>query len=150
VAVPDGPTAANLLLPYAGVPIGIDVIGVGSSAYDSGVMLGLNVTPINFAESAGHRTDKSGRLKFRNVRAAAYWQLREALDPEHGDSLCLPDDPELLSDLCAPKYKVTPSGLQLEAKEEIIERIGRSPDKGDAVVMAWWTALFSTANLIAW
>jgi hypothetical protein len=27
--------------------------------------------------------------------------------------------------------------LQVESKEEIRDRLGRSPDRGDAVVMAW-------------
>lgn len=152
-AVPDGPTAAALLTEYitAQVPVGVDVIGIGASVYDS--LMGMEnavVTGINFSAGVGERRDKSGRLKFRNVRAAAYWALREALDPEHGEGVCLPDDPELLADLCAPRYKVQPSGIQLEDKEDIKERIGRSPDKGDAVVLAWWTALFSGANLIAW
>jgi hypothetical protein len=48
----------------------------------------------------------------------------------------LPPDRELLIDLCAPTWKLTPRGIQVEAKEDLIKRIGRSPDKGDAVVYA--------------
>jgi hypothetical protein len=150
VAVPDGPTGAALLTKYAGTYIGIDVIGIGSSVYDSAVMAGLRASPINNSSGAQGITDKSGRLKFVNVRAASYWKLREALDPASGENVCLPDDSELLSDLCAPRYKVMSSGIQLEAKEDLKERLGRSPDKGDAVVMAWWTALYGTADLVSW
>lgn len=151
-AVPDGPSAAALLANdiAAGASIGVDVIGIGSSVYDSLKDNGAVVHPINFGAGAQGQTDKSGRLKFRNVRAAGYWKLREALDPDHGAGLCLPPDPELLADLCAPKYELKPSGIQLEEKEGIKARLGRSPDKADAVVLAWWASLYSMTDLIAW
>jgi hypothetical protein len=44
-----------------------------------------------------------------------------------------------LADLCAPRYRLTASGILLEAKEEVVRRLGRSPDAGDAVVLCnWW------------
>lgn len=150
VSVPDGPTAAALLLPFMakGVPVGIDVIGIGGSVYDSArAMDNTTAVAVNFAEGVPDLRDKSGRLKFRNVRAAAYWALREALDPDNGGSLALPDDQELLADLCAPRYKVTTMGVQLEDKEELKQRLGRSPDKGDAVVIAYWTAFMRRVQL---
>jgi hypothetical protein len=51
----------------------------------------------------------------------------------------LPDDRELLADLCAPRWEPTSRGIKIESKEEIIERIGRSPDKGDAAIYAFVT-----------
>lgn len=47
-----------------------------------------------------------------------------------------PSTPEVLADLTAPHYEVTPSGIQVEPKEKIKERIGRSPDVGDAIALA--------------
>ena len=83
--------------------------------------------------------DRSGKYRLVNVRAASYWKLRECLDPVHGEELALPPDAELLADLGAPRYKLTASGIQLEAKEDIVQRLGRSPDAGDAVVLCnWW------------
>ncbi len=135
----DGPTGAKLVIKEHrdDSNINVDVIGVGSSVYDSlkGNSWLKTVVPINNAESSSLR-DKSGMMHFTNVRAASYWQLREALDPDHGDDLMLPPDNEMLADLCAPRYKVLASGIQVEKKEDIIERIGRSPDVGDAVVLA--------------
>lgn len=151
-AVPDGPSAAALLAGdiSAGASMGIDVIGIGASVFDSLKDNNASVQAINFGAGAGDLTDSSGRLRFRNVRAAAYWKLREALDPDHGDGLALPPDPELLADLCAPRYDLKPSGIQLEDKDGISARLGRSPDKGDALVLAYWTALYSVSDLIAW
>lgn len=144
-AVPDGPTAAALLTAHikSGVAIGIDVIGIGSSVYDCVRGAGGNALPINNSESVPELRDKSERLKFRNLRAASYWRLREALDPDNGQGLALPPDSELLADLCAPRYGVSSMGIQLEDKDDIKVRLGRSPNKGDAIVMAWWVAQFA-------
>lgn len=55
---------------------------------------------------------------------------------DDGD-LALPDDPALAEGLLATTWSVTPMGkIQLEAKDEIRRRIGRSPDQADAVAMA--------------
>jgi hypothetical protein len=137
---PDGPTAAALVLAHhsGSATVNVDVIGVGGSVYD--VLKdgrGLDVVPVNNAEASDLR-DKSGKFRLVNVRAASYWSLREALDPTSGQALALPPDRELLADLTAPRWKVTASGILIEAKEDIIRRIGRSPDCGDAVVLAHW------------
>lgn len=135
----DGPVAAALAIKAlgsdAGATINVDVIGVGSSVYDSLASQGLNVTGVNFAEKSS-TFDKTGRLAMRNKRAEAYWRAREALDPNDGDSLAIAPDNELLADLVTPKWKVTPSGIQIESKEDIMKRINRSTDCGDAFVLA--------------
>ena len=80
------------------------------------------------------------QLKFVNKRAETWWKLREALDPTYGSNVALPPDPSLRADLTSPTWKLTPRGIQIESKDEIRKRLGRSPDKGDAVVLAWVTA----------
>ena len=137
-STPDGPAVARLLIPIIleeGGVVHVDVIGVGSAVYDTLRAHDQPVAAINFAESSPW-TDRSGRLRMANVRAECYWRMREALDPERGDSLQLPPDAELLADLCAARWQLRASGIVVEPKEEIAERIGRSPDAGDAVVMA--------------
>jgi hypothetical protein len=76
-----------------------------------------------------------------NKRAETWWKFREALDPAYGNGLALPPDPQLRADLTSPTWKLTPRGIQIESKDEIRKRLGRSPDRGDAVVLAWVTAL---------
>ena len=80
------------------------------------------------------------RLAFVNLRAAAYWRMREWLDPELGFNLALPPGREVLAELCAPRYKMTTAGIQLEAKDEVKKRLSRSPDVGDALVMSLFSA----------
>lgn len=137
-ATPDGPAVAGLVLQNAtlGAVINVDVIGVGSSVYDFLKDLpGMTVIPINGA-ARSDATDKSGALSFVNLRAENWWKFREALDPASGQDIALPPDTELKADLCAPTWKLTARGIQVESKEDIIARIGRSPDKGDAAVYA--------------
>ena len=139
--VRDGPTLAALFiedfgLEYSGV-IKLDIIGIGSSAYDIFAdSSDMDIVGINFAEGS-EATDNSGLLEMRNLRAEAYWSLREALDPKNHPTLALPPDEELLTDLAAPRWKRTTSGLLIEDKDTIRTRIGRSPGKGDAVALAF-------------
>ncbi len=114
--------------------INVDVNGIGSSVYDHMKTMWNNVIPFNGAEGSKYR-DKSGKLKMRNKRAEMYWRMRDALDPNGGEDLALPPDPELLPDLCSARYSVTSAGVLVEEKEKIKERIGRSPDIGEAVMM---------------
>ncbi|HLH92081.1 MAG TPA: terminase [Xanthobacteraceae bacterium] len=100
----------------------------------------VDVRPFNGAAESQART-KDKQLGFRNLRAAAWWGFREALDPdqEGGSQIALPPSPTLLADLTAVRWKLSSGGIQVEDKEIIkkADRLGRSPDEGDAVVQAW-------------
>lgn len=128
--------------------INIDVTGIGSSGYDHIKTLYDNVIPFNPSEASSYR-DRSGKLKMRNKRAEMYWRMRDALDPEFGDDIALPPGMELLVDLCSAKYKPTVSGVLVEEKSDIKARIGRSPDEGEAVMMALggWSTPKDVENL---
>lgn len=74
-------------------------------------------------------------LEFANMRAAAYWRLHELVA---GD-LQLPRDPLLDEELAATTYTTNSRGrILIRPKEEIEKRLGRSPDRADAVAMACW------------
>lgn len=119
---------------------------------------GYGVGPALFLKENGHavvqfdgskpsaRTASGSNLGFFNKRAEAWWRFREALDPgqEGGSPMALPLDQQLLADLASPRYSITPRGIKIEAKDEVKKRLGRSPDDGDAVVMA-----FSEGNALA-
>lgn len=102
------------------------------------------------------RRTRDNQLKFSNVRAEAYWRMRESLDPSQvgGATIALPDDKELLADLTAPSFE-TRSGkggmtIHLEPKDKLVKRLGRSPDKGDAVVMCWWAGAKAITDAEQW
>lgn len=98
------------------------------------------------------RRGSAGKLGFANKRSAALWLFREALDPSQpgGSPIALPPDPKLMADLTAPSFKPTPKGIEVETKEKVCERIGRSTDRGDAVVMAWFEGDRWLTNAVEW
>jgi hypothetical protein len=134
---PDGPTVAGLVIAARRdqAVIHIDVIGVGSSPYDFLNDAGQQVVGVNVAEAAT-ATDQSGRLRFHNLRSQLWWKMREALDPAANTGIALPPDPRLLADLTAPNWKMTGASLTVEGREDIVKKIGRSPDFGSAAVLA--------------
>lgn len=140
--VPDANVAADhvaRVLADGGVAA-IDGDGIGSSTYFlARARLGERVRCYLGSQPTDWQ-DRAGVLAFTNTRSAAYWALREALDPSNGLDLALPPDRELRVELCAPTWERLPGGkVKLEPKADIKARLGRSPDRADAVVMAWWT-----------
>lgn len=145
VATPTGPVVGELLRqrwPAVGA-VNVDVIGIGSSAYDSLSALYDSPTmavvrPVNVSAGSGY-TDRSGRLKMRNLRTELLWRMRDALDPATGSEVALPPGNEVLADLCAARYRPQAGGVVLaESKDDIKARLGRSPDVGDAILLAMW------------
>ena len=91
-------------------------------------------------QSAAGSASRDGMFKFANLRAQAIWQFREALDPAYDSAIALPPDSELYQDLCAYRYEIKGNKqdghiVQIELKEKMKERLGRSPDKGDTTIM---------------
>jgi len=131
--------ARDMTLMRDGCEIVVDMGGgYGSGVYShlKGNVQGLVLHGHN-GSSASNKRSRDKKLKFYNKRAEVWWLFREALEPNLGEPVALPPDPELLADLSAPTWKLTPSGIKVEPKEDIKKRLGRSPDKGDAVVNAW-------------
>lgn len=134
---PDGPSVAGLVIAAKrdDAVIHIDVIGVGSAPYDFLKEANQQVVGVNVAE-ASVGTDKSGRLRFKNLRSELWWRMREALDPANNTGIALPPDPTLLADLCAPTWELSGSTIYVASREQVMDKIGRSPDYGSAYVLA--------------
>lgn len=139
---PDGQSVVNMFLPFGKVPVNVDAIGIGASAVDVAKAMALtNVNAIVVSNASHWRDPKLPQLKFANVRSAMMWRVRSLLDPEGGPPetrLALPPEPELLGDLTAPRYALRVGGVQVESKDDVRERIGRSTDLGDAVALSVW------------
>lgn len=145
--VPDGKAGAELIRAAGGCTPGvrtlIDVIGVGGRTYDAArALAGCEPVPIVVSNATNYRDPKIPKIEFMNLRAAIMWNLRLALDPEGGPEetrIALPPDRELMTDLTAPRYFPRASGIQVESKDDIKKRIGRSTDRGDAVALSVWS-----------
>lgn len=120
------------------VPV-VDSIGVGGGVVDRLRELDVPVLAYTGAAKATGRT-RDREWGFFNTRSQAYWRMRELLDPAHGSEVMLPPDDVLVADLTAPMWDTTtgvPPKIRVEPKEDLVKRMGRSPDRGDAVVMAF-------------
>lgn len=132
----------------AAVPV-VDSIGVGGGVVDRLRELGTPVLAYTGAAKTKART-RDGEWGFVNTRSAAYWRMRELLDPTFGATLALPPDELLLADLTAPTWDVTtgvPPRIRIEAKEKLVARLGRSPDRGDAVCMGYFAELLASSTV---
>lgn len=138
---PTGPDVLAIIVKTIrdSAPIGYDPIGIGSGVTDALHDSGLDYEGLNGSSTALGRTS-DGNFGFVTRRSEMWWQLREALDPEYGIDIALPPDSKLQADLTAPMYEVrrgSPPKIYVESKEDMKKRLGRSPDRGDAVVYSW-------------
>lgn len=106
--------------------------GYGSGVHDRLVErgYGAHVTAVQFGSKSREPRD------YANKRAEIWGNLREWLaDPGGAD---IPDDEELATHLIAPGFKLNSNDqILLESKEKIKERLGLSPDGGDAAALTF-------------
>lgn len=135
---PDGPSVRDLILPEIGPQtlVNVDIVGVGTSPFDFTKQVHDRTVPINFGAGSDAR-DSTDNYDFANLRAEAYWTFREALDPVSGLGLALPPDEQLVQDLISVGWEPRGGKILIESKKDIKKRIGRSTNKGDAVVQAF-------------
>lgn len=117
----------------------VDANGEGKGTFAVLRRQGIPVTAY-VGSKATNRVSSTGITRFERVRSAAWWAMREALNPAFGATLCLPPDDKLARDLTTPHYRTAVDGkIQVERREDTRRRLGRSLDAGDACVMAVWT-----------
>lgn len=116
----------------------VDVIGVGASAYDQLKQHPLiNVDGVDVGEAAieGIYARKRDELWFR---------LRDAI--KNGGAL--PDDARLVNELVAPTFTYdVRQKLKVESKDSLKTRLKRSPDRADAVALAFYSSRKSSFEL---
>lgn len=119
----------------------IDAIGVGSGTLARLREQKIRVLGFVASKSAKGYKDRTGEFTFSNLRGAAWWRMRELLDPSQpgGSPIMLPRSESLMADLTTPHWKVLSGGsIQVESKDDIRKRLGRSTDDADAVIMSFW------------
>lgn len=141
------PRIARMVGPDTGnVHIGFDGLGVGAGAFQTLRAKKFKIHNLKASAKAVGRnnrpiTDSTGINTFKNLRAAMWWALREALDPDSPAyrEIALPPDSDLTSDLIAPEWSESMGVIRIEEKDKIREKLGgRSTDGGDAIMMAWF------------
>lgn len=112
-----------------------DALGVGSGIFSRLDEMDEPTLALKVSEKS------SDPSKFFNLRAEIYWYAREQFQER------LPKifDEQLMAELSAIKHhRNSFSQIQIEKKEEIEKRIGKSPDRADAWVMGLWGLKFAT------
>ena len=125
--------AEALLNKHTGAALVPDAIGIGADRFDDEK---YKVIPF-VASNKTDRKDRSETFGFANMRAAAWWTMREILDPDFDEGVALPPDDILTGDLAAPKWREIAGGkIIIQSKEEIKKDLRRSTDAADAVIQA--------------
>lgn len=146
---PDGPTVAAEIVKVMRDRCRVVVDAGGGYGGDTLTQLAhADVDCYGFKGSqASTSSSRDGMFRFKNLRAQAVWQFREQLDPEYGSRIALPPDPELAADLAAYRYEIIPSkkggDILIGDKQDMRDRLGRSPDKGDTAIMLSASGLVS-------
>jgi phage terminase large subunit len=120
-----------------GAILRVDRIGIGAGVADRVREQGYPVDLVDFG--AGPVGDWSEMIpaetKLKNRRAELYYAMRMLL--RAGQVSIGEQWKEVRADLCAPTYSYDSTGaIVIEKKDSIRKRIGRSPDHGDASVIA--------------
>ena len=107
----------------------VDEIGVGAGVVDRLREEGHGIRGINVARSA-----HQGGL-FANLRAEGYWRLRDLFS---SGQINIPSDNQLMGELAAMRYSYDSQGrIQIESKDSMRHRGLPSPDKADALMLAF-------------
>ena len=107
----------------------VDEGGLGAGVVDRLRELRAPVHGVQF----GGKAPQSGR--FANMRAEIFWELRRLFND---GLIAIPRDEELISQLLGLRYDVTSAGqVKMESKTSLRRRGVRSPDKADALALAF-------------
>lgn len=123
---------------YSGtIPVRVDETGVGASCFDQLELeakeLGIDPVPVSFGGI--------GDEDHSNTAAALWGQVKRDLP-----MMQLPDDDDLVAQLSCRKYGIERDGrIRLERKEDMKKRGLSSPDRADALALAWGDPPISSA-----
>ena len=117
------------------IPINVDDIGVGGGVTDMLVEQEVPCNGVNVGEAPEpYPEDEEDTSKYLNKRSQYFWKLRVAFMNGEVDI----DDEELAKDLSRLRYEYTSKGkLQIIDKKKFKTEYGYSPDKADAMMLAW-------------
>lgn len=126
--------------------ISIDTIGEGAGVYSRCIELDEKeyILSCKYSEAAkGHNgkplTDVTGQYEFINMRAYLFWCVRDWLNPKNDTGAMLPPDTQFDEEATEIKWSFRSDGrIFIEPKEDIKERLGRSPDKFDALANTFY------------
>jgi len=153
---------ARYINQYGITEVVVDVIGIGWGVYSrlrelsrvdnpTGVDVTHDARLVRF--SAGEQAHDKDR--FINKRSELWWEVGREHSRTRAWDLSYCDD-DVIAELTCPKYRIegSHSRVQVESKSDVRERLGRSSDLADALLMSFYTGdppmlpgAFSSRNL---
>lgn len=126
--------------------VSIDTIGEGAGVYSRCIEIDEKdyIISCKYSEAAKGRggkplTDATGQYEFINMRAYLFWCVRDWLNPKNDTGAMLPPDTQFDEEATEIKWSFRSDGrIFIEPKEDIKERLGRSPDKFDALANTFY------------
>lgn len=126
--------------------VSIDTIGEGAGVYSRCIEIDEKdyIISCKYSEAAKGRggkplTDTTGQYQFVNMRAYLFWAVRDWLNPRSDTGAMLPPDTQFDEEATEIKWSFRSDGrIIIEPKEDIKERLGRSPDKFDALANTFY------------
>jgi len=117
-----------------------ELINLGSGGAHTATIVGVNA-----AESS-----REPEL-YKNSRAEMWWMARLHSQERSWDLSTMDNADATVAQLLEPAWLIDPRGLiQVEKKDDIIERLGRSPDNADALLLAFYNPPGDAASALDW
>jgi hypothetical protein len=140
---------ANLIRLHRPVAVNVDVGGLGAGVYDRLREMGFDqVNPVNFGSNPVGLGPTGDEL-YENRRAEMWDVMRDWFNDPAG--VQIPDDDAMHADLTAPVWGAgqtrhkSNNELVIEPKDKIRERLGFSPDLGDAAALTFAMPVFESS-----
>lgn len=128
--------------------VSIDTIGEGAGVYsrvveleqsEAGYIISCKFSEGAKAQNGRELRDATGQYQFVNMRAWLFWAVRDWLNPKNETGAMLPPDTGFDEEAQEIRWFFRSDGkIQIEPKEDIKTRLGRSPDKFDALANTFY------------
>lgn len=125
----------------------IDAIGIGHGASDRAKEMAVDQALLNTNKPLAQRAAKITGIEvgrtaedsehFVNLRAEGYWRIRELF--KQGLIAIDPRDHQLAAQLSGIRWKYSAGRIQVESKDDMRKRKMPSPDRADALMLAFLT-----------
>lgn len=124
--------------------IGWGVVGLVRKELAARGIARCQVVPVNAAEKPASAPTEAGAGRpvegFLNTRAEMWWLGRELSRTRAWDLSSMSNADQTVAQLAEPTWSIDASSgkIKVEPKDDVISRLGRSPDNADALLLAYY------------
>jgi hypothetical protein len=134
-----GDRGAELMVEHGALVGQVDATGIGSGVPPAmrrwWARHGFSGRTAHAVKVAASPSESVEEGEFRMLRDQLWWLTREWLRTD--SAAMLPPDEQLADELCAPTYHIKRGEIVVSNKDELRDRLGRSPDKADALCLTF-------------